>query len=77
VLVHPLGPLAPVPADVTTSGTAEDNLIPDNLPPLPSADELAQTVPAETYVWRLRDNYLDKELWSFDEFVQKNAWKWI
>jgi len=77
VLAHPLGPFAPVPVDTTTSGAVEDILIPADLPLLPAASELAQTVPAQTYVWCLDDSYLDKELWSFDEFVRKNAWKWI
>jgi len=52
----------------------EDNLIPAELPPLSSAIELAQRLPAQTYVWRLDD---EKELWSFDEFVKNNSWKWI
>ncbi|KAH9020466.1 hypothetical protein EDB85DRAFT_1896184 [Lactarius pseudohatsudake] len=77
VLVHPLGPFAPVPVDTTTSGAVEDNLILVDPPPLPAASELAQAVPAQTYVWCLKDNYLNKELWSFDEFIRKNAWKWI
>ncbi|KAF8261065.1 hypothetical protein EI94DRAFT_1746861 [Lactarius quietus] len=77
VLVHPLGPFAQVPADAATSGAVEDNLIPADLPPLPAASEMAQTVPAQTYVWCLDDSGLDKELWSFDEFVRKNAWKWV
>ena len=74
--MHPLGPFTPVPVDTTTSGAVEDGLIPADLP-LPAASELAQTVPAQTYVWGLDDSDLDTELWSFDEFVRKNAWKWI
>ncbi|KAI9459421.1 hypothetical protein BJY52DRAFT_1186388 [Lactarius psammicola] len=77
VSVHPLGPFTSVPVDAEAPGTLEDNLIPSNLPPLPAASELAQTVPAQTYVWCSYDSELDKELWSFDEFVRKNAWKWI
>ncbi|KAH9180857.1 hypothetical protein EDB89DRAFT_1840899 [Lactarius sanguifluus] len=68
VLVHPLGPF---------TAASEDNLIPADLPSLPAASELAQTVPAQTYVWCSYDEELDKELWSFDEFIRKNAWKWI
>ncbi|KAF8257012.1 hypothetical protein EI94DRAFT_1667463 [Lactarius quietus] len=77
VLVHPLGPFTPVPADVATSMNVEYSLIPADLLPPPSVGELAQTVPAQTYAWGQDDGYLDKELWSFDEFVQKNAWRWI
>ncbi|KAI9446147.1 hypothetical protein H4582DRAFT_533533 [Lactarius indigo] len=76
VLVHPLGPFAPVPV-VTTSGAVEDSLIPADLPPPPTASELAQSIPAETYVWCLDDSDLDKELWPFDEFVRKKAWKQV
>lgn len=52
-------------------------MIPAALPPLPSADELAQPIPAQTYVWCSKDSYLDKELWSYEEFVRNNARKWI
>jgi hypothetical protein len=47
------------------------------LPPLATANELAEPIEAQTYVWCLEDSDLEKELWSFDEFVKKNAWKWI
>ncbi|KAH8989163.1 hypothetical protein EDB86DRAFT_2944171 [Lactarius hatsudake] len=77
VFVRPLGPFKPVPVDTATSGAVEDSLIPADLPPSPAASELAQTVPAQTYAWGREDSDLDDELWSFDEFVQKNAWKWI
>ncbi|KAH8995340.1 hypothetical protein EDB92DRAFT_1846359 [Lactarius akahatsu] len=70
VFVRPLGPFTPVPVDTAS-------LIPADLPPSSAASELAQTVPAQTYAWGREDSDLDEELWSFDEFVQKNAWKWI
>ncbi len=64
---------------VSPSGATavEGSLIPTALPPVPSADELAQPIPAQTYVWCSKDSYLEKELWSFDEFVKTNAYKWI
>jgi hypothetical protein len=77
VLVHPLGPFEPVPVDTAASGAVEDSLIPADLPPLPDANVMAQTVPAQTYVWCQDDSGLDKELWSFEEFIQNNAWKWV
>lgn len=79
VSVHPLGPFKVIPTDAAaaTSEAVEESLIPTSLPTLPSASELAQPIPAETYVWCLDSNILEKELWSFDEFVEKNAWKWI
>jgi hypothetical protein len=79
--VHPLDQLTAIPSSAAASSSeataAEGSLIPAALPPLPSADELAQPIPAQTYVWCLKDSYLDKELWSFDEFVKNNAYKWI
>jgi hypothetical protein len=43
-----------------------------------SESEQAQTLlPAQTYVWNVQDSRLDEKLWSYDEFVIKNAWKWI
>lgn len=77
VLVHPLGPFTEIQVDAATSEAVEDSLIPTDLPPLPAATELAQTVPAQTYVWCWDVRGLDSELWSFEEFVRKNAWKWI
>ncbi|KAI0275899.1 hypothetical protein BGY98DRAFT_1065301 [Russula aff. rugulosa BPL654] len=60
-----------------SSSAVKGSLIPTALPPLPSADELAEPIPAQTYVWCSKDSYLEKELWSFDEFVKNNAYKWI
>jgi hypothetical protein len=72
--------LTAVPSDAAVSSSAvEGSLIPAALPPLPSADELrlAQPIPAQTYVWCSKDSHLEKELWSFDEFVKNNAYRWI
>ena len=81
VHVRPLGRLTAVPSDAAVSSSettaVEGSLIPTSLPPLPSAEELAQPIPAQTYVWCSKDSYLEKELWSFDEFVKNNAYRWI
>jgi hypothetical protein len=61
----------------STEATVEGCLIPAALPPLPSASELAHPIPAQTYVWGEEDSGLEKDLWSFDEFVSKNAYRWI
>jgi hypothetical protein len=75
--VHPLGPLAPFPADTTaTPEVVEDSFLPTNTPHA-TVSELAELVEAQTYVWCLEDNKLDKELWSFDEFMSKNSWRWL
>jgi len=44
---------------------------------LPSPDELAQPIPAQTYMWSSKDSYLEKELWSSDEFVGNYAYRSI
>ena len=75
VEVHPLGPLTPLPAD--TAASSQGNLIPTTITPLTTIGELAQPIRAQTYVWCKEDKWLENEPWSFDEFVRKNAWKWI
>jgi hypothetical protein len=56
----------------------EDGLISTTaLPPPAMVSELAEPIEAQTYVWCLEDSKLEKELWSFDEFVKTNARKWI
>ena len=77
VIVHPLGPFTPIPADLATSGVIGDSLISADLVSLPAAGESVQTVPAQAYAWGQDDGCLDKEPWSFDEFVQKSATRWI
>ncbi|KAG7451186.1 uncharacterized protein BT62DRAFT_990816 [Guyanagaster necrorhizus] len=54
----------------------DDKYLVPNLPaPLPPIEELAEAIPAETYIYRDTNN-LDAELWSFADFVRFNAWKW-
>jgi hypothetical protein len=77
VLVHPLGPFTQIPVDDATAGAVEGSLIPTELPPLPAATKLAEAVPTQTYVWCRDVRGLDNELWSYEEFVRKNAWMWI
>ena len=81
VRVHPLGQLTAIPSDAAVSSSevtvVENSLTPAALPLIPSADELAQPISAQTYVWCSKDSYLEKELWSFEEFVRNNAYRWI
>ena len=78
VRVHPSGPFVPIPADTAaTSLAVDDSLISTTaLSPLATVSGLAEPIEAQTYVWSLEDSGLE-ELWSFDEFVKTNAWKWI
>ncbi|KAI0041918.1 hypothetical protein FA95DRAFT_1525981 [Auriscalpium vulgare] len=75
VAVHPLGPSAPLPSDVTP--TVESAYVPTTPAPLPSPSELTATATAETYVWKAPVTDLEQELWSFETFVRDNAWKWV
>jgi hypothetical protein len=78
VQVHPLGSFAPIRA---TSETQDSLPVPTTAAAAAAAaseSEQAQTArPAQTYVWGVQDSRLDQKLWSYDEFVIKNAWKWI
>ncbi|KAJ7158728.1 hypothetical protein C8R46DRAFT_398513 [Mycena filopes] len=66
VPVHPLSDLVNL-ADYTMS-TASPT-------PLPPDAELSDPVEVETYVYGEMSNLL-RDIWSFDDFVEKNAWKW-
>jgi len=73
VQVHPLGTLETVP-DVSVAGqTAIVTAVP---PPLPTKDNLAPAIQAETYIHG-DPSKLVNDLWSYEDFVQQNAWKWI
>lgn len=39
--------------------------------------ELANPVEVNTYVWCLPSSELRAQLWTFEEFVKFNAWKWV
>jgi len=69
--VHPLGPLT----DVSNHSIDHDSLVPAHSLPLPSPSQIIESIAAETYVYE-DENNLMAELWSFDDFVKNNAWKW-
>jgi hypothetical protein len=72
--VHPLGSLTSL---AESSVFEELSSNPSKVAPLPDIAGLPPAIQAETYVYSASVSYLNAELWSFDEFVQKNAWKWI
>ncbi|PPR00792.1 hypothetical protein CVT24_000757 [Panaeolus cyanescens] len=72
VQAHLLGPFV----DVSTHGTRFNDLIPTHPPPLPeNVDTSTQTLEVETYIYCDETN-LEADLWSFEDFVKNNAWKW-
>lgn len=66
--VHPLGPFVELSIDA-------DALVPEHPPPLPNFPDSLGTVEAETYVYGDESN-LEANLWSFEDFIKNNAWKW-
>src|SRR5690606_26657835 len=76
VSVHPLSELKDF--DLTShplSRSDEASLVPTHPPPLPDTSELLPPVEAETYIFKYVRK-LEPELWSFEDFVAKNARKW-
>ena len=49
---------------------------PEPLPPNPS-ETLSPAMECETYIWISYPEELAKEPWSFHDFIQLNAWKWV
>ncbi|KAF8071906.1 hypothetical protein FPV67DRAFT_1483122 [Lyophyllum atratum] len=71
VEVHPLAPLV----KLSEYPINEAALIPEEPPALPASTDLAPSIKAETYVYD-RFKRLEPALWSYEEFVKNNAWKW-
>jgi hypothetical protein len=87
VQVHPLGPIVPlaaygVPEHRAPGSGAKENKAdlmpstPDPLPPNPS-ETLDPPIACETYIWASYPEELAKEPWSFHDFLQSSAWKWV
>jgi len=51
------------------------DLVPSHSPPLPTPLDRSLAIEAETYVYIEADD-LESELWSFEDFVENNAWRW-
>ncbi|KAJ7494766.1 hypothetical protein B0H11DRAFT_1857826 [Mycena galericulata] len=66
VQVHPLSGLVNLSSYTMPTGTPS---------PLPSDSDLRDPVEVETYVYGDISGLMP-EIWDFDDFVQKNAWKW-
>ncbi|KAF8134919.1 hypothetical protein EV363DRAFT_1447730 [Boletus edulis] len=67
VHVHPLGPSISI-----------DNVeVTGEVPPIPPPNELETTIEVFTYVWCRPLSELQPKLWSFKEFIEESAWKWI
>ncbi|CAA7267028.1 unnamed protein product [Cyclocybe aegerita] len=70
VPAHPLDSLRDISAYALEQGS-----LPAHPPPLPATFELLPAIPAQTYIYRDEKN-LEAQLWSYEDFVKKNAWKW-
>lgn len=62
-----------IPESISTASA----ITPAHPEPLPERDQLEPSVECQTYIWTRPLNTLDKELWSFEEFIRINAWKWV
>ncbi|KAF8962793.1 hypothetical protein BDZ97DRAFT_1662492 [Flammula alnicola] len=69
---HPLGSFT----DISAHAMDEETLVPAHPPPLPVPSDLSNTIEAETYIY-VHEINLEAELWSFEDFVKNNAWKWF
>ena len=87
VLVHPLGRLTPLsstpipPASIlgsdAVSSTMDSYVSPLKAPELPPLDTLSPPLAAQTYIFAGPLRGLSPELWSYEDFVRENAWKWV
>ncbi|KAK1226579.1 hypothetical protein PQX77_010462 [Marasmius sp. AFHP31] len=68
-------PLEPLVDMSEYSKKDEASLTPANPPPIPQPGALPSPVETETYIY-LDPSRLEHDLWSFDDFVKENAWKW-
>ncbi|KAF5327155.1 hypothetical protein D9619_004896 [Psilocybe cf. subviscida] len=69
IQAHPLGTFV----NVSSQEIDDDNLLPAE--PAPLEKNLAPAIEAQTYIY-CDHTMLDAHLWSFEEFVKVNAWKW-
>lgn len=58
--------------DIEAAGVA-----PKDPPPLPPPNELETPLEVNTYVWCRPLSELQPKQWTFEEFIEENAWKWI
>ncbi|KAF7374863.1 Phosphoric monoester hydrolase [Mycena sanguinolenta] len=62
--------------DTPWSASPTTGCSPPHPPPLPSDADLPEAVEVDTYVFN-EIGRLMSEIWDFDDFVTKNAWKWF
>lgn len=69
--MHLLGPLVALDDIEVTA------VVPKDPPPVPASNEPKSPLEVNTYVWCRPLFTLQPKLWTFEEFVKENAWKWI
>lgn len=71
-------PLSSTPIPDTSAATVADAyIVPMKAPELPALNTLATPIEAETYIYAGPVSGLSAELWSYEDFVRENAWKWV
>lgn len=73
ISVHPLAPFI----SLTDSEKPDSTVVPTHAPPLPPLDTLPEPITVQIYIWSQPLSRLTADLWDYDEFIEKNAWKWV
>lgn len=73
VPVHPLS----APTTLSPQIHGHQTSLPSAAPHSHSPSSLPPPIYAHTYVWIKPPTWLTPSLWSFEDFVNNNAWKWV
>jgi len=74
--VRNLVPVYPLSQPTTLSPYMHQSTLPLAAPHRHSVSTLPPPILAHTYIWCKSPTRLIPSLWSFDDFVKNNAWKW-
>jgi len=73
VPVHPLS----APTTLSPQIHGHQTSLPSAAPHSYSPSSLPPPIYAHTYIWIKPPTWLTPSLWSFEDFVNNNAWKWV
>jgi len=73
VPVHPLS----APTTLSPQIHGQQTSLPSAAPHSHCPSSLPPPIYAHTYIWCKPPTWLTPSLWSFEDFVKNNAWKWV
>lgn len=73
VSVHPLS----APTTLSPQIYGHQTSLPNAAPHSHSPASLPPPIRAQAYIWCKPPTWLTPSLWSFEDFVNNNAWKWV